>query len=120
MTRYSDLIAHFQKLIEKEGDRPFARNDGPWTCGFFLQQVTSENRKLNKAVHRKNRHIERLKGEIKDLKREAESQEKSDPVFLEGFEAFRAGKGVMHNPYSESNAFSRWKNGWWEAHSLTV
>lgn len=67
MTRYSDLIAHFQGLIEKHGDQPFARSDGPWTCNFFLKQVTEQNRNLNKSVHRKNRLIERLRNDLKKV-----------------------------------------------------
>lgn len=68
MTRYSDLIAHFQALIEKKGDQPFARHDGPCTCGFFFEQVTQQNRNLNKAIHRKNRIIARLRKELAEAK----------------------------------------------------
>lgn len=115
MTRYSDIIAHLQEQIQKYGDQAVTPSGKDYGTFYLFYLARLQCIALNKAIHRKNRHIDRLKGEIQKM------QDKLDlhsACFMAGQCAFNRRELLANNPYSrerEADKFQDWRSGWWHA-----
>lgn len=73
MTRYSDLITHLQARIAKEGDQLIHGGAMGYSTFYLFCQRRDQCIALNKAVHRKNRHIQKLRNQLQKFTDEPRS-----------------------------------------------